>query len=392
MQEKIPTAKKSIKILHIINSLSVGGAEMKLYRLLSSMDSSRFENAVISLLAASDLTHKIEDLGIRVYHLEMRGRIPSIKTIYRLKQKIQSLQPNIIQGWMYHGNLAACFVHILYRKRTQLIWNIVHSLHAMDHEKRMTKWIIRLGPLLSRFTDHIIYNAEMVRKQHQAIGYPMKNSIVIANGFDVKKFTSDPEAHNHLCKKLGVSNNTIFIGLVGRYHPIKGHTDFIEAAQFFKGTDVHFVMAGRNVDESNDILIKKISTLGLKKQFHLLGEDEDVPKLQAALDIATSSSHGEAFSNVIGEAMACSVPCVVTDVGDSAKIVNNTGIVVPPKNPDALAKGWKKILEMSSEEQKSLGDKAHQRIIENYTLVKFTKRFEELYERVISNRNHSRKD
>lgn len=380
MQENTYPINPPVKILHIINSLSVGGAEMMLYKLLFSMDRDRFQNAVISLMPSSTLSRKIKYLGIPVYHLEARSSIPSIKTIYRLNKQVQLFQPHIIQGWMYHGNLAAWLAHIFYRKHSRLIWNIRHSLHEISNEKKMTRWIIHLGSWLSKSPDFIVYNAEIASKQHKAIGYTTKNTIVIPNGFDTKFFFPASNAHHHLCNDLGVSNDTVFIGIIARYHLSKGHDNFITAAQFFKGTNIHFVMAGRNVDESNDALIKKINALDLKKQFHLLGEREDVSKLQAALAILTLASYnGEGFPNIIGEAMACGVPCVVTDIGDSPKIIADTGIVVPPKNPEALAQAWKKILAMPLQERKQLGNKARERIVNHYALATITRQYEKLY-------------
>jgi glycosyltransferase involved in cell wall biosynthesis len=140
------------------------------------------------------------------------------------------------------------------------------------------------------------------------------------------------------------------------------------------------VLAGTDVDPKNLELNQLIEAHRLGACVHLLGERSDIAWITAGLDIATlSSAWGDAFPNVIGEAMACGVPCVVTDIGDASCIVGNTGIVVPPRHPTALVKAWNKLLEMDATARTRLGEAARQRVIENYSLAKIARRYERLY-------------
>jgi len=175
------------------------------------------------------------------------------------------------------------------------------------------------------------------------------------------------------------------IGLISRYHPSKGHQNFLRAAvQLVEDCpEVHFVLAGRGVDQHNKNLTKSIHELCLESRVHLLGERTDTPRVTAALDLAVSSSFSEGFPNSIGEAMACGVPCVATDVGDSARIVEDTGAIVPPGDHRALAAAWKHLLEIGPEGRQELGAAARNRIKERFNLPAMVTQYEELYRQLI---------
>jgi len=186
--------------------------------------------------------------------------------------------------------------------------------------------------------------------------------------------------------ELGLDVGTPLIGLVARYHPMKDHANFLTATSLLAKQDptAHFLLVGPNVDASNQELSAKIATLGLQERVHLLGERRDIPRINAALDIAsTTSCWGEGFPNVIGEAMACGVPCVVTDVGDSALIVGETGRVVPPRDPRALAAAWRDMLQMDRETRGGLGERARARIVTHFSLNEIARRHEKLYTEIV---------
>ena len=166
------------------------------------------------------------------------------------------------------------------------------------------------------------------------------------------------------------------------YDPFKDHANFLRAAAALKGRlpDVHFLLCGYRVDPGNETLASMVAALGLRGHCHLLGPRRDVPRLQAGLDLATSSSVSEAFPLAIGEAMACGVPCVATDVGDSASIIGETGRVVPPHDPRALAAAWEELLALAPDARRRLGQAARLRVQERYELVSITRRYENVYE------------
>jgi glycosyltransferase involved in cell wall biosynthesis len=373
-------------VLHIITGLSTGGAERMLCNLLSRINRMRFESVVVSLMERGVLGDRIEALGIPVHTIGMKqGMLPTPAAIWRLIHIVRQLKPDLIQGWMYHGNLAAQFVSV-FSQQIPVLWGIHHSISSLTSEKKMSIAIIKLGARLSKFTSHIVFVSQTSKLQHEALGYCSKNSCLIPNGFDTSLFTPSSEAKLTIRSELGLPVNTLLVGLIGRYHPMKDHANFIQAAALLSKDrpDIHFLLAGTEVNRENQILHQLIQELGLFNHMHLLGERSDMPRVTAALDIASSSSaYGEAFPLVVGEAMSCSVPCVVTDVGDSGWIVSNTGRVVPPRDPEALANAWKELIDLGSEGRETLGRAARERIIEHFALDSVVAQYETLYENVL---------
>lgn len=369
-------------VVHIITGLSTGGAEMMLYNLLSKVNRSQFQPIVISLMDRGTLGDRISALNIPVYSLGMKpGMPPTPDILWKLIRTVRKLQPNIIQGWMYHGNLAA-YAASIFTPKTPIIWGIHHSIAALNTEKPMTQAIIKLGALISYSPKKVVFVSHTSKSQHEALGYSNQNSCVIPNGFDTTLFQPSLIAQTEVRTSLNLSTDTLIIGLFCRYHPMKDHANFLQAAAILtqKYANVHFLLAGTDVTPTNQHLQQLIDRFGLQSQVHLLGERTDIPHLIGALDIATlTSAYGEAFPLVIGEAMSCGVPCVVTDVGDSSWIVGNTGKVVPPKNPAALADAWQELIEIGKSGRSVLGKAARARIQENFALDAVVAQYQALY-------------
>jgi glycosyltransferase involved in cell wall biosynthesis len=289
---------------------------------------------------------------------------------------------DVIQGWEYHGNIASSVARCLLPGRPLVFWNIRHTPYRLSDEKRLTALIIRFGKLISRHVSVIIYNAEISRLAHEGLGYEKSAGVVLYNGFDLSQFVPSREAGRSVRMELGVDLDIPLVALIARFHPMKDHTTFFHAAGLLlhKHPNVQFVLSGENVDIRNVYLHDLIIKNGLDHNVRLLGARLDISRLLTAIDILTlTSAWGEGFPNIVGEAMACGVPCVVTNVGDSAKIVGETGIVVPPKDPLAMSNALDKLLSMTSEQRCELGFAARRRVKENYTLTKMIKTYEDLY-------------
>lgn len=375
----------SKSILYLITGLSTGGAEMMLYKLLSRINRERFSPVVVSLMDRGTLGDRIKALGIPVYTIGMKSGKLTPTAVWQLIGIVRQLQPDLIQGWMTHGNLAAQLASLFTPKKVPALWNIRHSALSTVDTKTETLLIIKLLSYLSPLPSKIIYNSKAGAYGYEKMGYSADKTEIIPNGFDTNAFKKSPEICRQFRLELGLSEETCLIGLIGRFHPMKDHANFLKAARILsqKKTNVQFVLAGKSVDWDNQLLRRLIQELELTNQVYLLGERDDIPYLTAALDIATTSSYSEGFPNVIGEAMSCGVPCVVTDVGDSAWIVGNTGQVVQPKNPEALCAGWLKLMEMGVEARHDLGDKARQRIEDLFSIESIVQQYEQLYQKVI---------
>lgn len=371
--------------MHIITELDVGGAEVMLIKLLGAMDPVRFKQSVLSLQSKGPIGVQIEKLGIPVYELNLHRPFSKIYAPLKLRIILSEKRPDLIQGWMYHGNLASGLFRFLNVRKRPVIWNIRHSINHLKQEKTLTHMVIRAGALFSRRTAGIIYNSHISAAQHAALGYSPGKACVIPNGFDLRRFRPNLHARQKVRFELRVPKDGILIGLIARYHPMKDHVNFLQAASLIakQRTNVRFLILGRNVDKRSSGLIRMIESLGLTDKVTCLGERPDVEFFYPALDIASLSSYGEGFPNVIGEAMACCIPCVVTDVGDCRRLVGKTGIVVPSKDSEALKKGWDKLIDKGQVERANLGAAARRRILENFAISKVAEQYEELYEKVM---------
>ena len=374
-----------MKVVHIITALHAEGAQMMLYNLLCRMERSRFDSAVISLSNRGRMADKLASITVPVYAINMKPGLPTPAAVLRLIRKIRQIKPDVIQGWMYHGNLAAQLGAALGPLRVPVLWNIRGSHYVLKDEKPLTAATIWVNAKLSCLPAKIINNSAASALGHeQKLGYRPDKRVVIPNGFDTSTFVPSPEARQRVRAELGIADEDLLIGLVARYDPLKDHVGFLNAAALLlkKAPKVHFLLAGRDIDNTNVALSKPIAELGIGEQLHLLGERTDIPRLLASLDIATLSSYSEGFPNVVGEAMSCGVPCVVTDVGDSAWLVGNTGLVVPPRDPNALAAAWLKLIQMSADNRQKLGQCARQRVLDNFSIDEIARQYEAVYEQV----------
>ena len=239
---------------------------------------------------------------------------------------------------------------------------------------------------LSSFPKVIIVNSYSGLRFHEGLGYRARSWLYVPNSLDLDAFRPDPEARVWLRSELGLTPGARLVGLIARFHPVKDHRTFIEAAKLLaaKSNDIHFVLVGGGVDYTNVQLIQLIESSGFAERFHPLGHRTDINRITAALDVACSSSTSQGTSNVICEAMACGIPCVVTDVGDSSLIVRDVGQVVPAKRPSAFARACCDLLFMSPDQRRKIGLAARQRIEECFSLRFVVDRYQELYEQLAS--------
>ncbi len=375
--------KVNARVLFITTGLHTGGAEKQLARLLSRLHGRVIEAEVVSLATRGPVSAEIEALGVPVWHLGIVNPLRVLQAAWRLARIVRQFRPEVIHGWMYHGNLAAWLARKAAGPRTRLAWGIRQSLYDLAREKPATRRVIRLGARFSAGVDAVVYNSETARAQHEAIGYARARAQVIDNGFDTGRFCPDGAARGDVRRELGLPATARLIGLIARYHPMKGHEVFLEAARRLaaKRNDVHFLLAGREVTAEHPVFKPWTRQPSLDGRLHLLGERTDIPRLAAALDIASSSSTwGEAFPNAIAEAMSCGVPCVATNVGDVRRIVGETGIVVPAGDAAALADGWDRILALPEADRQALGVKARERVAAHFSLESVAARYAALYE------------
>lgn len=369
-----------ITVLHAITGLNAHGAETMLYKLVAGSDRARFRHVVVSLTDAGALGGQIEALGIPVHTLGMRHGLPNPIAAARFLTLLRRVSPGVVQTWLYHADLLGLLSPLA--KRVPVAWNIRSSYHP-----GLKSPVATLCARLSAFPAVIVVNSEAGRAIHAGLGYHPKRWELIPNGFDTRALVPDAAARIAVRRELGLPGDAPLIGLVARFDPQKDHRTFLHAAGILhrQRPEVHFLLIGRGVVWENPTLKQIIASEDLLGNVHLLGERHDIRRLNTALDLASLSSvYGEGFPNVVGEAMSCEVPCVVTDVGDSATIIGETGRVVPPRDPPALAGAWRELLELDAEERLALGRRARDRIEAHFSLDRIVRQYEDMYVRLAS--------
>jgi glycosyltransferase involved in cell wall biosynthesis len=372
------------RIVHIITGLPTGGSQTMLAKLLSAMDSKAWPPEVISLRDRGAIGERLLSAGFPVRALGMRERPSDLLALVRLARWLRELRPAIVQTWLYHADLFGALA-ARWAGGSPVIWNIRQTTLDPRRERRATIWIARLCARLShRLPARIICCSEASRRAHAALGYDAERMVVIPNGFDLGEFRPDAEARESVRRDLRIAADAPLVGQLARFDPQKDHENFIEAARLLAESHpaVRFLLCGEGVDERNEKLRSWIARAGITERCHLLGSRTDTPRLLAALDVASLSSAGEGFPNVLGEAMACAVPCVATDVGECAAIVGGAGRIVPRRDPAALAAAWRELIDAGADARRLLGEKARHRIETEFDLPRVAARYQGLYEQV----------
>ncbi len=288
----------------------------------------------------------------------------------RLARLLRRDRAEILYSFLAFSNCVASILKPIL-PGVRVVWGIRASnmdLRRYDLGSRLPYWVERR---LTRFPDLIIANSHAGKDYAITRGFPDAKMLVVPNGIDTETFCPNPQSRLRVRAEWGVGENEMLVGLVGRVDPMKDHRTFLSAAALLVADreNVRFVCVGDGPDGYRQELVTLSEHLGLSSRLSWFPGTSDMPAVYSALDVTCSSSgFGEGFPNVIGEAMACGVPCVVTDIGDSARIVGDTGVVVPTGQPPALAKGLAQMLDRISAGGGTLGESARLRILSNFGL------------------------
>jgi glycosyltransferase involved in cell wall biosynthesis len=367
-----------IRICFLIRQLNEGGAQRQLLALVKGMDKTKFNITLMSFYDGGCFSEEAKHFThVKYICLKKSGRWDVFNFIYRLIRQLRQINPDVLHGYLGLANCLTIFMKPFLPK-ARMIFGVRASNVDLSHYDWLNRYSYKLECFLSRFAHTIIVNSKAGYRHSALNGFPENKMVVIPNGIDTEKFKPDPEARTKLRGELGVKNGETLIGLIGRLDPMKGHTTFLEAASIYAKSkkNVRFACIGTGPEIYKEKLVNLANKLGLSNLLLWVDSRNDMPKIFNALDmVSSSSSFGEGFPNVIGEAMASSVPCVVTDVGDSSWIVGETGVVVPPNNPKALAEGLLKCLNLNKDnEEKPI--QARLRIENHFSLNKMVERTE----------------
>jgi len=373
------------KILHVISGLSTGGAEMALLRLLLMSDKAQYNIKIISLTNYGSIGKKIEKNGFYVLSLKLNNYKSFFPSLLKLKKLLNNFKPDLIQGWMYHGNLMALILCVYSSNSPALVWNVRHSLYKLSHEKFLTQLVIKLNRFFSNKPNALIFNSQLSLRQHKKFGFLSKHVNVIPNGIDIDKFSFSKKYRKDIREELKIPQNFFVVGHIARFHPMKNHTLFLKVAveiarRFSKS---HFILVGKDIDYNNYNLKKHIP-IDLRYKFHLLGERSDIHKIICGFDVfCLTSSWGEGFPNVLVEALSIGIPCVSTDVGDSKNIINDAGVIVNICNKKDMVAAIEKLFKFPTHELTALGHNGRKRVMKDYTMEMNVIKYEMLYKTLI---------
>lgn len=356
-----------MRILHFVATLNAGGAETALARLCTSLGSD-FSCTVVTLIDAGIIRERLTRGGIRVETLGIRGRVPGPGALRHLRQLTVALQPDVIHGWMPHGNLVAMAASMA-RAGTPVVWGIRQALYDLGYERTLTRALIRAGAVLSGRTARCIYNSTVAAEHHESLGYRRDRRAVIPNGFDTGQFAPNARAGAAARRELGIPEPAPIVLMLARAHPVKDHPTLLRAAAqvIAAAPETVFVLAGAGTERGSAV-DRLAQSLGVSASIRLLGERQDTAQLAASADIGVLSSYTESFPNAVGELMASGVPCVTTAVGDAPALVGQSGRVVAPRDPGALAAALLDVIRMPAPVRAALGMRARRRIEEHYSL------------------------
>ena len=368
------TGRFAGKALFLIRSLDAGGAERQLVTLARALHARGRQVVVVTFYGGGALESGLLSSGVRLRVLAKAGRWDVVPFMSRLVRLVREERPSVLHGYLTVANLLSGLLKLRFPD-LRVVWGVRDS--GMDFSRY--DWThhasSRVETTLSRFADVVVANSWSGREHRVANGFPADKVIVIPNGIDVERFRPDPAAGASLREEFGIAPDEVVVGIVARLDPMKGHATLLDAFATVQRTraNVRLLCVGAGQAEYAEQLKRTAGELGLADRVVWAGSRSDMVGVYNALDLLCSSSlYGEGFGNVIAEAMACGVPCVVTDVGDSARVVGEAGAVVAPGDADALAKAI-----LGQLGRPAVADAIRRRVVEHFTvdeLVEATER------------------
>lgn len=354
-----------MKIMFLIRSLGPGGAERQLVNLAKGLRQLKHNVLVVTFYSGEWLEDELTDAGVTLWTLNKRGRWDVARSAFKLVRLVQKERPTILHSYLSTANLLALLPKVFYPS-LRVVWGVRASNVDFAVYDWFSKFSFQCECLLSKAADLIISNSHVGREYHLTHGFPDKNMIVIHNGIDIDSFKRDEKEGERVRQAWGLVKEDVVIGHVGRLDPMKDHPTFLRAVALLvkERPNIWIVCVGEGSSDYREELRSLANRLGLANRIIWAGCRRDMPAVYNAFDVAVSSSRwGEGLSNVIAEAMACEVPCVATDVGDTAFLVGTFGVIVKAGDPNLLAQGIRSAL---TNESKKGSKSLRERVTSNF--------------------------
>lgn len=357
------------RVVFLIRSLDIGGAQRQLIELASGLQRANWRVKVLVFYGGGALEADLLKRGVRVQALAKSGRWDVVGFSYRLLRSLRHERPDVLHGYLGIENLLSTAMQPFVPKM-RVVWGVRASNMDLDEYDWLARLSFNMGCWLSRFVNLVICNSRAGMEFCTAHGYPSNRMVVIPNGIDSERFKPDAIARSEMRQRWSIGDHHLLVGLIGRLDPMKDHETFLRAAAALSRDrpNVRFVCVGDGPELFRSRLKGLASDLGLDDRLIWAGPHINMPEVYNALDLAVLASRwGEGFPNVVAEAMATEVPCVVTDVGDAPGLVGDTGWVCPPHDPAELARALM-IATASRQDLAAYGQKARRRVRTEFSI------------------------
>jgi glycosyltransferase involved in cell wall biosynthesis len=353
-----------VRIVLLCRALTVGGVERQVVNLAKTLHRRGVDVSVMVFYAGA-LDPELHAADVPLINLRKQSRWDVLSFLVRGVRVVRTHRPDTIYGFLSTSNLLAALFKV-FVPDVRIVWGLRSAHVDVERYDWLFRFAYRCEARLSRFADLIICNSSAGLEHAARRGFPRDRMVVVPNGIDTEHFRPDATARAQLRQQWQVAERELLVGLVARLDAMKDHPTFLRAAALLlaQRPNVRFVCVGGGGLQYAAELKELAASLGLNGALIWAGEHRAMPAVFNALDVAASSSSGEGFSNTIAEAMACGVPCVVTDVGDSAAIVGPSGEVVAPRSAQALCDGLGRLLDRTGSE---LRQRARSLIVERFT-------------------------
>ena len=366
-----PNALHAMKVVLLIRSLEIGGTERQVVELARGLKAQGVDLLVLTFYPGGTLRPQIEAAGVAIDDLGKRGRWNVLRFVLRLAQTLRRERPEVLYSFLPMANILSAVMKPLVPDM-RVLWGVRASNMDLSRYDRLSRWSSAIEVALSRFADCIVANSQAGQRYCIEKGFPRDRMRVIVNGVDCEQYRFDLAGRVRVRKQWSIGDGEFLVGISARLDPMKGYETFLQAAVICRrdGRPFRFVCVGDGPGRYRKHLHEMHADLGLRGFVIWAGDRDDMTAVYSALDVLCSASLAEGFSNSIAEAMACERVCVVTDVGDSAAIVGEAGIVVPANDPPALAGAIGRVQAWSAEERHETGLQARLCVEHNASLAR----------------------
>lgn len=360
-----------MKILFLLRCLSIGGAERQAVTLAKQLTSMGHQTKIVVLYSGGELEGETLEAGIPLIYLNKKHRWEWLGVFHRWINLLHKEVPDVIHGYLPPQNVFCLLAKPFPPRNKKIIVGIRSAFMDVKQYDLLSRFFFFLERRLLHFADLAICNSQAGYKYIKSATKSSKSVSVIPNGIDCKRFSPQPQLKSTLRKEWKITSDAFIIGLVARLDPMKDHPTFFKAISLIAASipKLHIVCIGAGPTAYRTKLTTYTQSLGIDERVTWLEASTDIEKIYHGFDIvALPSAFGEGFPNVLAEAMACSIPCITTDVGDAAMVVDNVGVVVPTRNPEAFASGIEMLYNRLQSERESLKKATRLRILENFDL------------------------